>query len=961
MNVQILKRNSIKFPSKLNIVEYSLKNDSNPKINTKKAFKKKNDTKKNNNIYKKPEYNIQKKTNESRNSLKYTKSIDSNILKNEKNKVTNNKKNNNSSTPDIRTDKNEETVSTVPFTKENIENRKSLSCEKRKINKDMIFVKKKIQGNLKNSFILYKSEEKENSRNNSCFSKGYSNTITNNANFVKERFNTNNSVDFGGNNYYNNNNINCIKKNFLNDFQNDDNLNNLNNNSVLITNNNINLITNNNYINNCISRNDLNEMKRNAETMMTRTNNSVRLRKNRKIMNNYFYSDLNGVNNNASPNIRNLKNYNGSQSIRYRNMINYIDNLKNFNSDNVINNNNNLIHNNDIAYNDNDHYNTMEEKNIIINNQNINRNNMNNIPKIKNEYNINAKSNYDSKLNNDLLKDFNFEDLYLILKKFEIIKNNIILLGNLKNHSNKNLLENINMCRIFIYDLYKFYLNSSFEGCPQNLFKDKTAEIYLHFYSVILIISLGLTHVIAYKLKFLSDFRNKILLLINKLQKGFLFFCDAIFENFLDKGINNMWINEIMKELNNEKIPYGIDHILFIKKIGIEGYKIFNEIIKNIYNNNISNNKINEQELFLYRHFQNKSMNYLAQINIYNLEEIFDDKIFKIKNFKTNFANISLNKKDNKTTDKVKPLLIQDEKLINSQNLKSKKRAEITSLLFHKENIHNINNINNNINNIITSSKFDLIKNYTNKNKTTNKPQYQNKPKNNNKNQNQSKINFKNLIKTLKVKEPYLDFPPSKPYTLVLDLDETLISFQFISQEKGLGEMHLRPGLESFLEIIKEYYEIIIFTSGTREYADMVLDVIEHKKQKKLFDGRLYREHTVCIGNKYIKDLSKIGRDLSKTLIVDNLPHSFKFQHENGILISSFYGDDNGEDKALFELQKILIKIYEENNDVRKSIIKFKEEIIRKVSCLDLNQYKQIYSEVKSNNAYNDIFYDTVY
>ena len=70
MNVQILKRNSIKFPSKLNIVEYSLKNDSNPKINTKKAFKKKNDTKKNNNIYKKPEYNIQKKTNESRNTKK---------------------------------------------------------------------------------------------------------------------------------------------------------------------------------------------------------------------------------------------------------------------------------------------------------------------------------------------------------------------------------------------------------------------------------------------------------------------------------------------------------------------------------------------------------------------------------------------------------------------------------------------------------------------------------------------------------------------------------------------------------------------------------------------------------------------------------------------------------------------------------------------------------------------------
>ena len=949
MNVQIIKRNSIKFPTKLNIVEYSLKNDSNPKINTKKTYKKKTDIKKNNNLYKKPEHNIQKKTNESRNSLKYTKSIDSNILKSEKNKVVNKKKNNNASTPDIRTDKNDDTVSTVPLTKENIENRKSLSCEKRKINKDMVFVKKKIQGNLRNSFILYKSEEKENARNNSCFTKGYSNTYTNNANLIKERFNTNNSMDYGRNNYYNN--INCIKKNFVNTFDNEDNLNNLNNNSVMITNNNINLITNNNYINNCISRNDLNTMKRNTETTVTRTNNSVRLRKNKKIMNNYFYSDLKGINDNVSPNIYNLKRCDGSQSIKHRNMINYFDNLKSFNSDNGINNNNQL-------------YNTIVEKNIILNKRNI-INDMNNINNIKNDYinNSTTKSNYDTKINNALLKELNFEDLYLILKKFEIIKNNIILLGNLKNHSNKNLLENINMCRIFIYDLYKFYLNSSFEGCPHNLFKDKTAELYLHFYSVIFIISLGLIHVIAYKLKFISDFRNKILFLINKLQKGFLFFCDAIFENFLDKGINNMWVNEIMKELNNEKIPYGIDHISFIKKIGIEGYKIFNEIIKNIYNNNISNNKINEQELFLYRHFQNKTINYLAQINIYYLEELFDEKIFKIINFKSNFANINSIKKDNNTNDKVKPLLIQDEKLINSQILKSKKRAEITSLLFHKENIHNINNINSNINNIITPNKFDLIKNYTNKNNTANKQKYEKaiKPKNNIKNKKPSKIDFKDLIKTLKVKEPYLDFPPSKPYTLVLDLDETLISFQFISQERGLGEMHLRPGLENFLEIIKEYYEIIVFTSGTREYADMVLDVIEHKKQKKFFDGRLYREHTVCIGNKYIKDLSKIGRDLSKTLIVDNLPHSFKFQHENGILISSFYGDDNGEDKALIELQKILIKIYNEKNDVRKSIIKFKEEIIRKVSCLDLNQYKQIYLEAKSNNAKNDIFYDTIY
>lgn len=61
----------------------------------------------------------------------------------------------------------------------------------------------------------------------------------------------------------------------------------------------------------------------------------------------------------------------------------------------------------------------------------------------------------------------------MLLKKFEMIKNNLILLGNLKHSSNKQLLENINMSRIIVYDLYKFYLGSSIEGCPQNLYTEK--------------------------------------------------------------------------------------------------------------------------------------------------------------------------------------------------------------------------------------------------------------------------------------------------------------------------------------------------------------------------------------------------------------------------------------------------------------------------------------------------------
>ena len=932
MKVHRTKQNSIKFPSKLNVVEYSSKNESN---NRKNIPNNKNIQKKSNNIYIKSEFNIQKKPNESHNFLTYMKSCPFHKEKQIKN-ILIKKKNINISSPEIKIDKNDDTVSTVPFTKENIENKRANSCEKRNINKSIIFVKKKIQGNLKNSFVFNEYNEK-NPRNNSCICiRNHNNKILINSRF--NTYNSNNSINNGRNNYFSNNN-NYVNNNLLNSFDNEH-----LNNSVFITNNNINLITNNNYFTNNINRNDTmdNYSFNNKDKTMVRENNSVRLRRNKNIAENYFSNNLNNNSNNASSFAINLKNYNCSQSIRNRNMVNYFDNFNFFNSECGLNNNSKC---DSTLSNSNKLNNPLKEINIKVKKKNIKYSNWNNINNTKNEYNNNYYTNINKPINNtninkDLLKDLNFEDLYLILKKFEIIKKNITLLENINQLSNKQILENINMTRIFLYDLYKFYLNSSFEGCPQNLFIDKDAELYLHFYSVILIISLGLLYIINHKIKLTKDFTKKILLLIITLQKGFLFFCDAIFENYIDKGVNNnIWINEIMEELNKEKIPYGLDHILFIKKMGIESYKIFNEIAKSLY----EINKTSEPELFLYRNFFNKSINYLSQKNIYNLEETFDKNIFKIINLRSNFANITSLKTSNN-------LKIKNEN-INLQIIESKKRTVITSKLFSNENINN-----NNINKNITTTKADQIKNIKNKIKTLKLPL--NTIKNlKNKDQNKNvKIDYKNLVDKIKVKEPYLDFPPRKKYTLILDLDETLISFHFISQEKGIGEIHLRPGLDNFLDIIKNYYEIIVFTSGTRDYADKVLNLIEHKIGKKIFDGRLYREHTTCIGNKYIKDLSKIGRDLSKTLIVDNLPHSFKFQYENGILISSFYGEE--EDRALIELQKILIKIYEDDNDVRKSIAKFKEEIIRKVSCLDLYNYNNNYkkSHYKSN-AINQNYY----
>jgi TFIIF-interacting CTD phosphatase-like protein len=61
----------------------------------------------------------------------------------------------------------------------------------------------------------------------------------------------------------------------------------------------------------------------------------------------------------------------------------------------------------------------------------------------------------------------------------------------------------------------------------------------------------------------------------------------------------------------------------------------------------------------------------------------------------------------------------------------------------------------------------------------------------------------------------------------------------------------------------------------------------------KHIEFRLYRHHTVKIKGEYIKDLSRIGRDLRTLILVDNLEQNYRLQKENGITIRSWYGDRN--------------------------------------------------------------------
>ena len=82
--------------------------------------------------------------------------------------------------------------------------------------------------------------------------------------------------------------------------------------------------------------------------------------------------------------------------------------------------------------------------------------------------------------------------------------------------------------------------------------------------------------------------------------------------------------------------------------------------------------------------------------------------------------------------------------------------------------------------------------------------------------------------------------PPVKPYTLVLDLDETLL--HFFEKNEIEGELKIRPGADEFLASMSRYYEVVIFTAAMQDYADWAL---EHFENSKYITARFYRQHAL--------------------------------------------------------------------------------------------------------------------
>jgi CTD small phosphatase-like protein 2 len=199
---------------------------------------------------------------------------------------------------------------------------------------------------------------------------------------------------------------------------------------------------------------------------------------------------------------------------------------------------------------------------------------------------------------------------------------------------------------------------------------------------------------------------------------------------------------------------------------------------------------------------------------------------------------------------------------------------------------------------------------------------------------------------------PPVALPPkakdAPPISLVLDLDETLVhctvepvedaDLVFPVDFHGMTyqvHVRLRPYLFEFLEKIKGKYEVILFTASQKVYANELLNLIDPGtllqlsqfsaikentlspndllsflfcfggiSEGKYIQHRMYRESCLAVEGNFLKDLNVLGRDLSKSVLVDNSPHAFGYQVDNGIPIESWF--DDPKDTELKKLERFL-------------------------------------------------------
>ena len=329
---------------------------------------------------------------------------------------------------------------------------------------------------------------------------------------------------------------------------------------------------------------------------------------------------------------------------------------------------------------------------------------------------------------------------------------------------------------------------------------------------------------------------------------------------------------------------------------------------------NINTTKINQNK---YANSNNNLFSSLLQSKVINHHKRANS-FFKMK-------DLSLNNNSNKNTSINQNNIISNLTNSTSYNCLKLKRTTLSN--------NNINlNINSNKNNINYQKNLHCQTTITTNNNTNNFQE------------------FRSLSPTFSHYKKLLPKKTSNKKTLVLDLDETLVHSCFfpfdcpsdliiqIEQDKNIQDIHVlvRPYVEEFLERMSKKYELVLFTASISNYANPLLNFID---KNGYVPFRLFREHCTLINTAFVKDLTRLGRNLKDIIILDNNPLAYSLNQYNGFPITSWFEDKN--DDELLKIAPIL-EFLSYVPDVR--------EYIKKIVCDNKVQFNIVKSVISNYN-----------
>ena len=494
------------------------------------------------------------------------------------------------------------------------------------------------------------------------------------------------------------------------------------------------------------------------------------------------------------------------------------------------------------------------------------------------------------KLYNELIKDIEINKMEIYQNKLSIVKDFLFIYNSQSNINLYNIIDNMILNDDCSQMANKTYIKS--KSNKLNL-KNSNDNIFLIIKEFLIeqFVFFYILILIALIKKEKNNFHSGLHNLTFYFHQNIIVFIYIIFSNF---NINkNCYCNDDLESINNYE----------------KCMKILNDnktwLDKNNYKKYIkTNNKLSKQIL----------INLLTQIKLYFKKNPYTEN-------NNNFLETSI--------DLLKSYLLSFQKKKITNILKEiKDSSSITNLLesikinkilsqYTEENNKNTNNIDNN-NNIFAKKKDE--------------------------NEIDEECNIDSSSESMP-KPPFLKpISPKYKYTLALDLDETLV--HYISDNES-AYIQIRPGTEEFIKDLAEYFEIVIFTAALKTYADLVIDGID---PDGAISDRLYRQHTISVGNVNLKDLDKLGRDIRHVIIIDNCLENFALQPKNGLNILDFEG--NEYDDELNYLKKDLIKLVKLNpDDVRFYLKDIQIEMDKRaIFFQNLNNENNCESELVNTN-----------